>query len=95
MLKETKPQEAEAATRLDLKSSNTKAAPMKTEASPKAISNAAASANAPLAKHFMKPMYLIVGIAGVVVIIVGLALGIKRQRDQAARDEAMHYASLQ
>merc|ERR1712100_588296 len=78
-----------------LKSSNTKATPLKSKASPKAISNTAASANAPLAKHFMKPMYLIVGIAGVVVIIVGLALGVKRQRDQAAREEAIHYASLQ
>ena len=95
VLQETKPQEAEAATRLVLKSSNTEATPLKSKASPKAISNAAASANAPLAKHFMKPMYLIVGIAGVVVIIVGLALGVKRQRDQAAREEAIHYASLQ
>jgi len=95
VLQETKPQEAEAATRLVLKSSNTKATPLKSKASPKAISNTAASANAPLAKHFMKPMYLIVGIAGVVVIIVGLALGVKRQRDQAAREEAIHYASLQ
>jgi len=55
----------------------------------------AADASKKMPRHFIKPMYLVFGIAGVVLIIVGIVLGVKRQRDQMSRDANIHYASLQ
>ncbi len=59
------------------------------------LHNLAAASTLKTTNHFLKPIYLVVGIAGVVLIIGGIVLGIKRQRDQMARDESIHYASLQ
>merc|ERR1719231_219738 len=59
-----------------------------------ANSVAASAADASkIPEHFIKPMYLAFGIAGVVLIVGGVVLGIKRQRDQMSRDANIHYAS--
>merc|ERR1719231_775906 len=59
------------------------------------IAASAADVSNKVPKHFIKPMYLVFGVAGVILIIGGIVLGIKRQRDQMARDANIHYASLQ
>ena len=90
----------ETATKLVLKSKVAKSKPVKetmkgTTVNNNKNSNLAAASTLKTTNHFLKPIYLVVGIAGVVLIIGGIVLGIKRQRDQMARDESIHYASLQ
>ena len=90
----------ETATKLVLKSKVAKSKPVKetmkgTTVNNNKNNNLAAASTLKTTNHFLKPIYLVVGIAGVVLIIGGIVLGIKRQRDQMARDESIHYASLQ
>lgn len=90
----------ETATKLVLKSKVAKSKPVKetmkgTTVNNNKNSNLAAASTLKTTNHFLKPIYLVVGIAGVVLIIGGIVLGIKRQRDQMAREESIHYASLQ
>merc|ERR1712146_274842 len=59
------------------------------------MATSAANASKRISRHFIKPMYLVFGIVGIVLIIGGIILGIKRQRDQMSRDASIHYASLQ
>ena len=87
----------ETATKLVLKSKVAKSKPVKETMKGTTVNNnnLAAASTLKTTNHFLKPIYLVVGIAGVVLIIGGIVLGIKRQRDQMARDESIHYASLQ
>ena len=97
MSKVVKHPHAETGTKLVLKSKVAKSKPVKETMKGTTVNNnnLAAASTLKTTNHFLKPIYLVVGIAGVVLIIGGIVLGIKRQRDQMARDESIHYASLQ